>query len=225
MLRLLIGNKNKPKRKGLINLHRRLLGILSKSLSKKMALTALVLVGLSCFAFGVLLESTLQENRIAKYYITIRYLENANMKLERELRMMEEIFEYSEKYRIDAGLAELIYRVALEEKVEPELFFNLIEVESQFKQFAVSQAGALGYTQLMFKTAKALYPELKNKAELFIPELNLRLGARELKRLLTMWQGNIELALLCYNRGVTRVVQVSDQGGNPDNGYPSRVTQ
>lgn len=217
MIKLRFANRAKAKGKELMEL--------KKSLGKRMVWMALILVGLSCFFYGWLMQNCVQEMRMAKYYEAIRHLESANMKLEHELRQMEGIYDYSKKYKISVTLAEMIRRVAIEEGVEPGLFFNLIQVESQFKQFAVSKAGAMGYAQLMWPTAKELEPGLKNKAELFIPEVNLRLGARKLRQLLEMWQGNVSLALLSYNRGEGRVIELSNRGENPDNGYPRMVTQ
>lgn len=229
MLKLVIGDKKKSTEKGVMGLKKNPFGkiatLLKRNLSKKMGIMALLLVGGSCFFYGWVMGNCLSEQRTAKYYDAIRYLESANMKLEHKLRRMEELFGYSKRYRIDVGLAELINRVATEEGVKPELFFNLIQVESEFKQFAVSNAGAMGYTQLMWKTAKELDPALENKAELFIPKVNLKLGARKLRKLLDMWQGNVELALLSYNRGENRVIEVAARGQNPDNGYPRMVTQ
>jgi len=217
VVKVRFGDKGKSKSKGVMELNR--------SLSRKMRIIAMVLIAISCFGYGWIFSDCLSEARITKYYSAIRHLESANMKLEHELRQMQEVFKYSQKYGIDVGLAKLIYRVALKEGVKPELFFDLVQVESQFKQFAVSTAGAMGYTQMMYPTAKELEPGLENKAELFIPEMNLRLGARKLKQLLEMWQGNVALALLSYNRGENRVIEVSERGQNPDNGYPRMVMQ
>ena len=62
-------------------------------------------------------------------------------------------------------------------------------------------------------TREALYDE----------STNLRIGFRYLRTLIEKYNGNLELALLAYNRGPGTVDRVLKRGGNPDNGYPDMV--
>jgi soluble lytic murein transglycosylase-like protein len=112
--------------------------------------------------------------------------------------------------------------VARAEGVDPDLFYHLVRVESSFRPDVVSAAGAVGLAQLLPSTARALDPTVE-RADLFAPDTNLRLGARYLRRLLDRYRGNVRLALLAYNRGPTRVSRILREGGDPANGYARRV--
>jgi soluble lytic murein transglycosylase-like protein len=59
--------------------------------------------------------------------------------------------------------------------------------------------------------------------ELFDRQTNLRLGFRFLHDLLVRFDHDLHLALLAYNRGPARVVDILSDGGNPANGYSEAV--
>jgi len=71
-------------------------------------------------------------------------------------------------------------------------------------------------------TGRALQPGLE-RADLFDPETNLRLGFRYLRELLAMYDGDVDLALHAYNRGPTIVNRILREGGDPANGYANAV--
>lgn len=129
---------------------------------------------------------------------------------------------YALRYGISFKLAAEIEHAALEEGIDPDLAFRLVRVESQFKERAVSSAGALGLTQLMPATADALQPGITQE-EIFDPETNLRLGFRYLRWLLKVYDGDLSDALHAYNRGPGRVDRIRAAGGDPANGYADRV--
>src|SRR6185436_15958906 len=54
------------------------------------------------------------------------------------------IIGYSGKYDISAKLAGVIFDVALQEGLDPELAFRVVELESGFNPRAVSRVGAIG---------------------------------------------------------------------------------
>lgn len=139
-----------------------------------------------------------------------------------ELNRLNRIHDYSRKHRIPADLAAAIYDIALTEGIEPSLAFSLVRVESGFTRRAVSSAGAVGLTQVMPATALWLQPDLTYN-DLFERETNLRLGFRYLKMLLQQYKGDLNLALLAYNRGPGRVDNILQAGGNPSNGYDGAV--
>lgn len=92
--------------------------------------------------------------------------------------------------------------------LDPQMVLGLIEVESGFRKYAVSKAGARGYMQVMpFWTRLIGTPE----HNLFHLRMNLRYGCTILRHYLDMEQGNLFRALGRYNGSL----------GKPD--YPNRV--
>ncbi|MFW6079729.1 MAG: transglycosylase SLT domain-containing protein, partial [Gemmatimonadota bacterium] len=126
------------------------------------------------------------------------------------------------RYGITRDLAEDIYDTAVDEGIEPEIAFGLVNTESAFRPRAVSSVGARGLTQLMPATAGWLQPGLSGE-QIFDRDTNLRLGFRYLNQLIDQYDGDLRLALLAYNRGPGTVDRVLARGGNPDNGYADMV--
>jgi soluble lytic murein transglycosylase-like protein len=135
-----------------------------------------------------------------------------------EIERLRRIHENSARYGIPADLAERIEDIARAEGIDPALAFGLVRAESEFNPRAVSPVGAVGYTQLMPSTARYLKPGV-SRAELFDRDTNLRIGFRYLAGLIRQYDGNVNLALLAYNRGPNRVDALVRAGRNPDNGY------
>jgi len=142
----------------------------------------------------------------------------ANAQLERWNR----IFSFSNRYNIGAQLAGSIHDIALDEGLEPELAFRLVRLESDFKERAVSPVGAVGLTQLMPATAR-YFEEGITRERLYDRDTNLRIGFRYLRGLIREYDGNLELALLVYNRGPTAVERSRRDGIDPSNGYERRL--
>ncbi|GEM_PF-336831 len=90
---------------------------------------------------------------------------------------------YAKKYRLD-----------------PALLRAVIKAESDFRPEAVSHKGAVGLMQLMPETAASL-----RVADPLDPIQNIRAGARQLRRLLNRYHGDLPLALAAYNAGMHRV--------------------
>lgn len=134
------------------------------------------------------------------------------------------IYGYARKYEISSELAAKIYDAALQQKIEPELGFRLVQAESEFKARANSSMGAIGLTQLMLATARGFEPNVTREA-LMQPETNLRIGFKYLRALIRENDGNLSLALLTYNRGPVAVQLALSQGRNPTNGYDREVTK
>ena len=159
--------------------------------------------------------------------LSLMAADNHDLRSELELKSLEAerlqvVQAYSSEYRIPADRAMLIYDIALAERLNPELAFNLVRVESGFKRRAVSSAGAIGYTQVRPSTAKWLDPTVEAK-DLFNAEINLHLGFRYLKYLLDEYNQDTRLALLAYNRGPGRVGDLMALGIDPANGYAKAV--
>jgi soluble lytic murein transglycosylase-like protein len=139
-----------------------------------------------------------------------------------QLERANAIIQYSARYQIPADLAGAIYDIALSEGIDPALGFRLVKIESDFKRDARSSAAALGYTQLQVATAR-FYDAGITEAKLLDRDVNLRLGFRFLKELLTEYHNDMHLALLAYNRGPGRVNEILAAGGDPANGYSEAV--
>jgi len=95
---------------------------------------------------------------------------------------------------------------ARESGLDPWLIAAVARQESTFSSAAVSPRGARGVLQLVPSTARshAAALGLGGAPDLHDPELNIRLGARELGRLVRRFK-SVEPALAAYNAGETRV--------------------
>lgn len=139
-----------------------------------------------------------------------------------KLQRATAILDYSSRYRIPADLAAAIYDIALTEGIQPAVGFQLVRVESNFRPDAQSLKGAIGYTQLRLPTARSYEPTITIR-DLHDRDLNLRIGFRYLRDLLRRFDGNLDLALVAYNRGPTLVDSILVDGGDPSNGYADAV--
>ena len=137
---------------------------------------------------------------------------------DRQLERWHSIFNFSRRYRIASDLSAAIYDAALAEGIDPALAFPLVRLESRFNERAVSPVGAVGLTQLMVGTARFYVPGV-TREELKDRDLNLSIGFRHLRDLIKRYRGNVQLALLVYNRGPDAVALVRELGIDPFNGY------
>jgi Transglycosylase SLT domain len=129
---------------------------------------------------------------------------------------------FAMRYRISTDQARQIHEVARAEGIDPELGFRLVRVESAFNPQARSRVGALGLTQLMPSTARWLERGITRQA-ILEPRTNLRIGFRYLRGLINKYNGDLQLALLAYNRGDGAVDRDLRRGRNPENGYSRAV--
>ena len=134
------------------------------------------------------------------------------------LERWNHVFRYSHKYQIPADLAASIYDAALNERLDPELAFPLVRLESEFNEKARSPVGAVGLTQLMLATARFYEPTL-TRDSLYVRSTNLRIGFRYLRDLIREQRGDIQMALLAYNRGPAAVEVAKELALDPSNGY------
>ena len=128
------------------------------------------------------------------------------------------IIGYSAKYDISASLATVIFDVALQEGLDPELAFRVVKLESGFNPRAVSRVGAIGLVQLMPATARQFDRSL-TRDKLYDPKTNATIGFRYLRQLIGNYGGNVRLALLAYNIGEPAVDRARRTGKNPLEGY------
>jgi soluble lytic murein transglycosylase-like protein len=94
------------------------------------------------------------------------------------------------------GIDEAVARIAAEHSLPPLLIHSVIKVESNYNPYAVSSKGAQGLMQLIPETARRFGV---NNA--FNPIENIQGGAKYLRYLLDLYEGNYPLALAAYNAG------------------------
>ena len=94
-------------------------------------------------------------------------------------------------------LLETVWYEAARARLEPELVLGLIEVESDFRKFAVSSAGALGLMQVMPFWMRELAQDESRR--LFHLRTNLRFGCVILRHYLDREAGDLFMALGRYN--------------------------
>ncbi|MFN2398601.1 MAG: lytic transglycosylase domain-containing protein [Gemmatimonadaceae bacterium] len=145
-------------------------------------------------------------------------LDLAKAQLDRARRVIG----HSTRYKISADLAQDIYDIALAEGIEPDLAFRVVKVESEFKERATSPVGAVGLTQLMPATAR-MFDGTLTKDQMYDRRTNLRIGFRYLRSLVGRYDGDVQVALLVYNRGPVAVNAARAMGIDPRNGYEKLV--
>ena len=96
-------------------------------------------------------------------------------------------------------------REARRHGLDPYLLVALVRQESAFDPRAVSSAQARGLMQLIPPTAKRVARQLQldrfSIDQLFLPRLNIRLGAQYLADRLAQFEGNVDQAVASYNAG------------------------
>jgi len=95
-----------------------------------------------------------------------------------------------------AGINEAVERIAAQHQLPPQLIHSVIKVESNYNPFAVSPKGARGLMQLIPSTARRF-----GVSDSFNPLENIQGGAKYLKYLLDLYNGDYPLALAAYNAG------------------------
>jgi soluble lytic murein transglycosylase-like protein len=86
--------------------------------------------------------------------------------------------------------------------VDPLLLYAIMHQESTFKRRAVSPKGARGLMQLMPQTASRY-----GVSNIFDPRQNIEGGARYMRFLLGLFEGDVNLALAGYNAGENAVIK------------------
>src|SRR5471032_1940702 len=92
---------------------------------------------------------------------------------------------------------ETVWYEARRAGLEPGMVLGLIQVESAYRKYAVSMAGARGYMQVMPFWTNVIGD--RNRSALFNMQTNLRYGCAILRMYIDMESGNLYLALGRYN--------------------------
>jgi soluble lytic murein transglycosylase len=103
------------------------------------------------------------------------------------------------------GFWSIVQREARRQGIDPYLVLAIIREESRFNPRAISPAGARGLMQLMPSTAQREKSKaqvtIRSKADLLIPEKNIKLGIVHLKSVLAYYNNHKPLAIASYNAG------------------------
>jgi len=90
----------------------------------------------------------------------------------------------------------LVQEAATTYGLDPALIRAVMQMESAFNPLAVSKAGAQGLMQIMPELAQEL-----SVVNVFDPQQNIMAGARYLRWLLDLYEGDVSMALAGYNAG------------------------
>jgi soluble lytic murein transglycosylase-like protein len=97
--------------------------------------------------------------------------------------------------------AELVSAAAKVNQLPEALLHAVINAESHYNPGATSSKGAGGLMQLMPDTAREL-----GVTDVYDPKANIQGGAKYLKRLMTLFDNDIALAVAAYNAGPDAVL-------------------
>ncbi len=101
--------------------------------------------------------------------------------------------------------AHLIVPAALEEGIDPFIFFSLVRQESRFDRYATSWAAARGLTQVIPSTGEGIAAALGfspfRLEDLYRPVVSVRFGTWYLGRQVAAFDGQTLVALAAYNGG------------------------
>lgn len=93
---------------------------------------------------------------------------------------------------------------------DPVIALSLIRQESGFNRHAKSIVGARGLMQLMPNTAKRFKRRVKTR-QLYNAKLNIQIGTKYFKKLLSRYDQNLVYSLAAYNAGEGRVDEWQEQ--------------
>jgi soluble lytic murein transglycosylase len=112
--------------------------------------------------------------------------------------------------------------------VEPGLVYAVMREESGYRPAVVSVSGARGLLQLMPETAERVSQRagitLGSADDLFVPRVNIELGAAYLAELLTRFEGRRSAAIGSYNAGPNAVARWLAQGAAEDDEWVEAIS-
>lgn len=142
-------------------------------------------------------------------------------RLERDLVGYTNLPRSLRKQVYPAGWGDLVQEQASRYSVDPLLMLALVRQESSFDPRAYSGAQAMGLTQVVPSTARAIAAQLGREdfatRDLFKPAVSLEFGTWFLSHLLGEYHGQIMPALAAYNAGGGNATRWLDRfGSDPD---------
>lgn len=125
------------------------------------------------------------------------------------------------------AIASTVMQLSEEYNLDPHLILAIMKVESSFNPKARSNKGAIGFMQILPIAFREVASDLKIKgspeALLSHDQINIRVGAYYLSRLIHRFGGNIWKALMAYNWGPTYVASNYKGRHVPPDGYQRKV--
>ena len=109
---------------------------------------------------------------------------------------------YLPREEVIRRFAPLIESASRTHGVDVALVHAVISAESGYNPMAISKAGARGMMQLMPDTARRFGVQ-----DIMDPTENIIGGVKYLRELLTLFNGNMELAVAAYNAGENAVIR------------------
>lgn len=106
----------------------------------------------------------------------------------------------------NASVDSFIVESGTRNSVDPLLLYSIMHQESTFKARALSNKGASGLMQLMPGTARRF-----GVSSIWDPRQNVEGGARYMRFLLNMFNGDVNLALAGYNAGEGAVMKYGNR--------------
>lgn len=130
-----------------------------------------------------------------------QWLEKKEQELLRIMARDKAVAKRLDNPRLRHELLQTIYYEAKRTGLDPDLVLAVIRVESRFRKYAISSAGARGLMQTMPFWAQIVGEQ---SSDLFNLRTNLRLGCAILRSYLDKENGNVHRALARYNGSLGR---------------------
>jgi soluble lytic murein transglycosylase-like protein len=128
-----------------------------------------------------------------------QWIAQTEQKLQRLMRHSKKLAARLQNTQLRLELLHAIYYEAKRAGLDPDLVLAVIQVESNFRKYAISSAGARGYMQAMPWWADIVG---EPSSDLFNVKTNLRLGCGILRSYLDKEHGNVHHALARYNGSI-----------------------
>ncbi|MCX5812604.1 MAG: lytic transglycosylase domain-containing protein [Proteobacteria bacterium] len=147
-------------------------------------------------------------------------------------RIIKKITEYMEKEDATTSddtlkdVATTIYKSSGQYNLDYRFVLAIMKIESNFKHNAVSSKGARGLLQVKPSHAKFIARDMgiawHGDKTLDEPDKNIKIGVHFFSELLGDFD-NVNMALLAYNIGPTRLKQIVSGKGKPNKGFSKLV--
>jgi soluble lytic murein transglycosylase len=153
-------------------------------------------------------------------------------KAARQERIIKKIAEYMDKE--DATISEdelknvaiMIYKASGQHNLDYRLILAIMKIESNFRHNAVSSKGARGLLQVKPSHAKFIARDMGilwyGDKTLDEPDKNIKIGVHFFSELMGDFD-NVNMALLAYNIGPTKLKQIVSEKGKPNKGFSKLV--